>query len=193
MARMSGCRAVLPLPVLVDYWLGELPAPAAAAAEEHLMGCGACSARAERLARLGTAVPALVRRGGLPLALTPSLLARLERDGVRIRRHRVEPGAATRCTARPDDDLIALVLPGDFRPGERVDLVWVEAPPGLPPRVEDLPVDAERGEVVVVDPAEVIRALPADVAVLRLEGVGPAGTRTIGEYTLVHTPWPGGA
>jgi hypothetical protein len=28
--------------------------------------------------------------------------------------------------------------------------------------------------------------------VMRLHGVSPAGERTIGEYTLVHTAWPSG-
>lgn len=188
---MSACAAPLPPSVLLDYWLGTLPAAAEAAAEEHLMACGACSARVEWLARLGGAVAALVRRGGLPVALTPSLLARLERDGVRIRHHRVEPGGLTRCTAGPDDDLIAVAFGGDFRAGERVDLVYLQGPPELPSRIEDLPVDPVRREVLVAEPAAVIRPLPRNVAVLRLEGVGPRGLRTIGEYTLVHTPWPG--
>jgi hypothetical protein len=38
----------------------------------------------------------------------------------------------------------------------------------------------------------VIRALPANRATIRLYGTGAAGERTIGEYTLLHTPWPEG-
>jgi hypothetical protein len=33
--------------------------------------------------------------------------------------------------------------------------------------------------------------MPAGVGVIRLYGRGPAGERTIGDYTLIHTPWPG--
>jgi hypothetical protein len=96
---VSPCSTPLPLATLVDYWLDELPAPSEVAAEEHLIACTDCTRWAEELARLGAAVRSLIRRGGVSLGLTPSLLARLEQDGVRIRRHRVEPGEQTRCTA----------------------------------------------------------------------------------------------
>jgi hypothetical protein len=176
----------------VDYWLAELPAPSEAATEEHLLACDDCTRRAEELARLGAAVRDLVRRGRVGLGLTPALLARLERDGVRIRRHRVEPGGETRCTAGPDDDLIAVTLRGEFRADEQVDLVLLDAPEPLAGRRAAVPVDLERGELTFVEPGEVIRTLPAHQARIRLHGVGAEGERTIGEYMLLHTPWPAG-
>ncbi len=144
---------------------------------------------------LSAATRELIARGRVPLVLTPALLARLERDGVRIRRHVVEAGGQTRCTAGPDDDLIAVTLRAPLRAGERVDLVYLEAPAGLDlgARWTDVPVDVARGEVVFVEPGDAIRPLPAGRARLGLLGVGPAGERTIGEFTLLHTPWAGAA
>ena len=125
------CPAPLPLATLVDHWAGELAPADEAAVEEHLMACGACAERAAWLGRLAATTRELIARGRVPLVLTPALLARLERDGVRIRRHVVEAGGQTRCTAGPDDDLIAVMLRAPLRAGERVDLVYLEAPAGL--------------------------------------------------------------
>jgi putative zinc finger protein len=189
------CPAPLPLSTLVDHWAGELAPADEAVVEEHLMACGACAERAASLGRLAAATRQLIARGRVPLVLTPALLARLERDGVRIRRHVVEAGGQTRCTAGPDDDLIAVTLRAPLRAGERVDLVYLEAPAGLDlgARWTDVPVDVARGEVVFVEPGDAIRPLPAGRARLSLLGVGPAGERTIGEFTLLHTPWAGAA
>jgi hypothetical protein len=186
-----GCAAPLPLATLVDDWAGELPPADEAAVEEHLMACAACAGRAERLGRLSAAIPALIARGRVRLVLTAALLARLERDGVRIRHHVVEAGGRTRCTAGPDDDLIAVALRAPLRAGERVDLAYLEAPAGLDVggRWTDVPVDVARGEVMFVEPGAAIRPLPAGRARLALYGVGPAGERTIGEFTLLHAPW----
>jgi hypothetical protein len=183
------------LATLVDPWAGELPAADEAAVEAHLMACGACAEQAAWLGRLAAATREVVPRGRVPLVLTPALLTRLERDGVRIRRHVVEAGGRTRCTAGPDDDLIAVTLRAPLRAGERVDLVYLEAPTGLDrgARWTDVPVDVTRGEVVFVEPGDAIRPLPAGRARIALLGVGPVGERTIGEFTLLHTPWAGAA
>lgn len=189
---MSPCATPVPLDTLVGYWLDKLPPPDEDAAEAHLIACADCSRRLERLTRLGGAVRDVVRRGSVRLGLTPALLARLEQDGVRIRHHHVEPGGQTHCTAGPDDDLVTVTLRGEFRADERVDLIFLDAPGVLGDRRTGVPVDRERGEMVFAEPGDLIRALPAHRARVRLYGVGAAGERTIGEYTLLHTPWPGG-
>lgn len=189
---MIPCLAPLPMATCIDYWLGETLPEAEAEIEEHLLACTECSQRVERIAALAPAVCALVRQGGLPLCLTPVLLARLEDDGLRIRHYRVLPGGRVRCTAGPDDDFVAMRLAGEFRPGERVDLVFENAPSGLAARRVDVPVDHALGELVFVEPGDLIRRLPAQVAVIRLTGIAETGRRQIGEYTLHHTPWPDG-
>ena len=188
---MKSCPSPPSLSALVDFWLDEMPPAAVAATEEHLLQCDDCTRRLGRLAQIDLGTRDLVRRGGVPLVLTPTLLARFEQDGVRIRQHRVEPGGLTHCTAGPDDDLIGVTLQGEFRADERVDLVYVEGPDVLLGRRPDVPVDLQRGEVVFVERGDAIRALPAGRVRIVLCGVSPSGERTIGEYTLLHTPWPG--
>jgi hypothetical protein len=72
-----------------------------------------------------------------------------------------------------------------------VDLVYVKGPDVLLGRRTDVPVDTERGEMVLVERGNVIRTLPAHRARIALYGISPAGERAIGEYTLLHSPWPG--
>jgi hypothetical protein len=65
-------------------------------------------------------------------------------------------------------------------------------------RDREVPLRARVGQrhadpaVALAERADVIRAASIPVYVMRLHGVGPAGERTIGEYTLVHTVWPAG-
>jgi hypothetical protein len=188
---VSPCASPLRLGELVDYWFDELTPAAEATAEEHLMHCDDCGQRLQWITEVGGATRDLIRRGRVPLALTPALLAGLEQDGVRIRRHRVESHGYTHCTAGPDDDLVAVTLQGDFRAGERVDAVYLEGSEVLLGRRTDVPVDTERGEMVLVERGDVVRTLPAQRVRIALYGIGPAGERAIGEYTLLHSPWPG--
>jgi len=188
---VTPCPAPLSPAARLDYWTGDLPPEVERETEEHLMACGECSAQVERLGQLALAVRGLTRSGGVPLCLTSALLERIERDGVRVRHHRVDPGGVVACTVGPEDDLVAMRLTGDFRPDERVDLLFEEAPSGLAARREDVPVDRARGEVLFVEPGDVLRPLPAAVAVIHLYGISETGTREIGQYTLHHTPWPG--
>jgi hypothetical protein len=133
----------------------------------------------------------LLRGGRLPLILTPALLARLEAEGVRIRHHRVDPGGRTACTAGPDDDLVSVWLSGDFRSGERVDVVIAD-PPELAKRLQDVPVDRNAGQIILALPGAAIRPLSAHVGMIRVVGVGDEGERTVAEYALDHRPWVGG-
>ncbi len=187
---MTRCPAPLPLSRAIDYWLGELPAAAEAELDLHLLACGECTRHLAWVAAVAQALPEVVRSGRVPLALTAALVARLERDGVRIRHHRVAAGGAVRCTAAPGDDLVALWLAGPFPAGERVDLEYLGLPGAPATRREDVPVDPGRSELVVVEPGDVIRGFPAHVTVVRAYEVAGAGERLIGTYTLHHTPWP---
>jgi hypothetical protein len=186
---MRDCASPIALASVVDYWVGEHQR--ADELEEHLMSCATCSATTARFAAIAHGVRTLVRRGGVALVLTPALLARLEQDGVRIRHHHVDPGGRTACTAGPEDELVAMWLTGDFRPGERVDVVIADAPV-VSKRLEDVPVDCDRGRLVFVEPGATIRLLPAHRATIRLLGVTGGAERTIGEYTLDHEPWATG-
>jgi hypothetical protein len=185
---MTGCATPIPQESLVDYWLGEHREPDDL--EEHLMACAPCAARLDRLVATAAGVRRIIRGGRLSLVGTSALLARLEAEGVRIRHHRVEPGGRTVCTAGPEDDLVSVCLSGDFRAGERVDVVIAD-PPEMARRLEDVPVDREGGRIILVLPGAVIRPLPAHIAAIRALGVGDQGERAIAEYTLDHRTWAG--
>jgi hypothetical protein len=45
--------------------------------------------------------------------------------------------------------------------------------------------------VIFSPSADDIRARPEHVDTMRLVAVGPAGERSLGEYTFNHRPWPG--
>lgn len=81
-------------------------------------------------------------------------------------------------------------LAAELRGVTRVDLV-VRVDDGPEERLNDLPFDAATGELIVMPPADGLRAAPAHVERMRLLAVEPGGDRLLGEYTFDHTPWPG--
>ncbi len=174
---------------VVDYWLGELAD--ADAFEDHLFGCDDCPRRLARLAAIGAAVPdAIRRRGGVALALTGQMAARLEREGVVMRHYRPERNQDVACTVALEDDLSVSWLLADPRPGERVDYVAYGPDGALRGRIQDVPVDPTIGRIVLAIPSESLRSLPACELRHVVMAVGPAGERPLGEYIFRHTPMP---
>jgi Putative zinc-finger len=187
---VSSCTIPLADDLVLDWWTGELAASEARRVERHLLSCGSCSARAERLPALAEGVQALVRRGRLPAVLSPLVVARLQREGRRIREYRVAPGGGVQCTVGPDDDVVLARLAADLSGVTRVDLVR-RVDEAAEQRLVDLPFDADAGELIFSPPADVLRAMPAGVERMRLFAVEPDGQRLLGEYTFNHSPWSG--
>jgi hypothetical protein len=158
--------------------------------EEHLLSCGECSSRGAAAHGLAEGVGQLVSEGGLPLAVLPTLIERLRREGRRIREYRVRPGGGVQCAMGPEDDVVLARLVADLRDVVRVDLVS-RVDDGPEERLTDLPFDAATGEVVFAPPADVLRARPAHVGRWRLLAIGARGERLLGEYTFDRRPWPG--
>jgi hypothetical protein len=178
---------------LADWWSGDLADRDAEALEEHLLGCPACSTRAERVSELARGVAALARSGAVAGVATPGLLQRLERDGVRVHRYPIAPGAVVPCSVWPEDEVMAAVLdvrgvvPAD---GERFDLVArFGAAPAL--RLEDVPLDRGTGTLTWIVPAAAERQRPATRVSLQLLRVTVDGESVAGEYALAHEPWEG--
>jgi hypothetical protein len=144
---------------------------------------------------LMTIVAAGVRRlaagGQVRAVVTGAFLARLAAAGLRVREYRVAPGEIVRCTVGPQDDVLATRLVADLRGVERLDVVGCDAEGRERGRLTDVPVSASAGEVVLLEAIDRVRAMPAAVERVRLVAAGPAGERVLGEYTFVHTPWPG--
>jgi len=168
------------LETLVAYWLRETDGDDAL--EEHLLTCDACGRRVDTFIGLSATLPG---RAWLPGDVVDELAA----AGQHVRWYRLSPGERVACTVKPADDLVASTLRVSVAPGERVDAL-LEDNLGIYPRVriEDLPVDVARGEVSLVQTAEVMRHLPAFVLHVALHAVGPGGTRPLGVYVFDHDP-----
>ncbi len=170
---------------LASLALGELAEAEAAVVEEHVLDCDACAARLELLVDLGQAVKDVVTAGGVLLPAPPSLLARLEEQGLVTRTYRVAPGEAVECTVAADDLYVALHLSIPADPAVRLDFVY-EAE-GMRFRIDDVPFDRARGVVTVAQTARFLKTLPTGSGTVRLVAVDGDGERTVSAYVLNHT------
>ena len=171
-----------PFSTLVDYWFGALPAEEEAAFEEHLFGCGECTAKLQALVALGAAVRATWRAGAVQAVITRGVLEAMKRERLRLREYRVVPGGSVDCTLTAEDDFVVSRLQAPLAGVQRVDLI------GLDWRVEDVPFDPQAGEVLVVPAAAPLRKRPAHTDRFRLVAVEGGADRLLGDYTFVHTP-----
>jgi hypothetical protein len=176
---------VIALERLAMLALGDLPDHEAAEVEEHVLGCGECAARLERLADLGDAVRELVHAGRVLLPATAKLVSHLAREGLVTRTYRVAPGGAVACTVAAEDVYVALYLSVDTTDVDRIDFVYES--PIARFRMDDVPFDREGGMVTVAQTAEYLRTLPTGSGTVRLVAVDSRGERALGEYVLNHT------
>lgn len=180
---------------LADWWAGELEPARADALEEHLLACDGCTARAGRTGDLARGLAALARAGAVAGPVTPAVLDRLERDGLRVHRYALGPGQVVPCSVWPEDEVMAAVLDVRAIAGEaggRFDLV-ARAGDGPAIRVEDVPLDPITGTVIWLTAADGERSRPATQVRFRLLRVIGGGEAVAGEYALAHEPWTGPA
>jgi anti-sigma factor RsiW len=110
---------------LVAYWLGELPAAAEAAVEEHYFGCAHCAQRLQELSNVAAGIRAAVRHGAVRAVITHSFLESMKREGMRIREYRLAPGETVACTIRMDDDAVVGRMQARLAGVKRVDALEV--------------------------------------------------------------------
>lgn len=183
------CDTPLPLETLADYWLGALDAARAEATEAHWFGCEVCAQRLAALQALGAGVVALLRGGRLASAVSVAAIERAVAEGLHMGVYRLAPGESAQCTIAPGDACNALRLSADFTGVERVDFeTEALTDPVQRDVVEDVTVDRSRGEAVFVYPGEFLRALPKHTLHLELRGHAAGTVRSLGRYTLFHTP-----
>lgn len=180
------CGAPLPPDTLLAYWLGELDEAATAAADEHLLGCDHCGAALDALAALGDGVRRAFVAGRVGVAIGPGFARRLAEHGLRLREYRVAPQGQVNCHVDPADDLVLSRLSAPLAGLTRLDLVVHPADGGPPQRAEDIPFDAEHGEVVLVAHTQRLRALPSGTERVELLAVDTAGERRVGDYRFNH-------
>ena len=187
-----GCVCPVPLATLVEYWLDELDEGQEGLLDEHLLGCGQCSANLQSLVDIAGGVRAAVRAGAVHAVLTGAFVERLAAQGLRLREYRVPPNGSVHCTVAPDDDLLITRLDAPLAGIERLDVETSGGEGAGSERMRDVPFDAAAGEVVLAMRMERMRALPESTVRIRLVTVAPSGERVVGEYTFNHTPWPAG-
>lgn len=180
------CSAPLDERTLVEYWLDELPENAEAAIDEHLLGCGHCSARLAGLVALAGGIREALRAGRLQAVVSDAFVRRLAAQGLQVREYRVARNQAVNCTVAPEDDFVISRLEAPLAGVVRLDLV-IHAP-GLPEEVrEDIPFDAARGEVIMSADVPRLRGMPSHRLRFELVAVDDGGRRLIGEYTFNHS------
>jgi hypothetical protein len=185
------CLSPVPLAALVEYWLGELDSARETDIDEHLFGCGHCSAALQSLVDLGDATRALVRAGAVRAVVTDAFVQRLAAAGVKLREYRVAQNGSVNCTVAPQDEVMIARLQAPLAGIERLDMDLLGFEDKVRERLTDIPFDPAIGEVIFTPQIAGIRALPASTSRVRLLAVAAGGERLVGEYTFNHTPWPG--
>ena len=190
---MPGCETPIPDETLLDYWTRD-PADGAETdrVESHLFECGACSARLNAVASLGSSLATLVRHGRVSGVVSRALLNRMQRDGLHVRMYSLAPGETVPCCVFPGDDIIVTALHADLTEVEAVTLSVTG--PGEAPfsHIEHVPVSAPRAEVFWATPANVVRQLPSMRLQLTLTSAGQTRAE-LGRYVLEHSASPSGA
>ena len=184
----TNCESPIPEGALIDYWARDAAENFDTdRIEEHLFACGACSARLDRLAALGTGLAALVREGRVSGIVSRALVNRMQRDGIRVRMYSLLPGETVPCAVFPGDDLIVTALRADFSGVETVRLT-VTGPDGWTGGdLGDVPVSGPGGEVLWATPAAVVRQMPSMRLELSLLTAGDAAPAELGRYLLDHS------
>jgi hypothetical protein len=186
------CRAPLTGEELAAYWLGELDEAVQSRADEHLLGCAACSERLAALVALGRAIRAVFAQGMVRAFVTEPFVRRLVEQGARLREYRVPANGSVECTVTPEDQFVVAQLQAPLEGVTRVDAVSFV--PGAEPQIaRDVPFDAERGEVIAMPDLQVLRRLASHQQRVRLLAVDEGGERLLGEYTFNHTAHAGDA
>lgn len=166
---------------LLDYLNGELPEANEQELESHLFRCALCSSRAERLAGLATSLAAAV-----PPILSPSRFAVLEREGRVEAINTMGPGQTAEVCYPQSGHLLVHRLSGvDLSRARRIDLD-VSAPGGEALwHAEDVPFDAERGEILVPCQRHFADLFPRDI-VFSVEIISADQHEEVARYTVRH-------
>jgi anti-sigma factor RsiW len=175
------CGAPVPDERLLDYLLGELEPGADEEVESHLFACASCASAAERLAGLATALNQAVS----PI-LAPPRFEALDRAGLVSRVDVMTPGSVAEVRYPPSGKVLVIRLGGaDIKSARRVDVDLRTAAGEPVVRLDDVPFDSSRGEVLVACQRRYAETFPRDL-VFAVEVVEGDARKRVGEYTVLH-------
>jgi hypothetical protein len=192
--RNPGTGPHLGSAALLDYWLGDSDAAATDAVDAHLMQCDVCGQALDALVALGQGIRDALRAGAVGAVMSTGFAQRLAGQGMKVREYRLPPGGSVNCSVAPDDDLLVsrLALPPLPAGLQRLDLhVELSLQPGVRHVRQDIPFDAQAGEVVQVVKLAEVRRRPAHTLRATLVAVDDGGEREVARYTFHHGPWAG--
>lgn len=169
------------LETVAAWTLDELDEEASNAFEEHYFGCDACVEQAERMRRLVSELEAT-----LPAVLTQARRKRLEATQPRPTSVAVRPGETATIRLGGDAPVGFWVMHAPLSGVERVDFEARDANGAPLFAIEDVPFDAERGEVVLACQVH-YRNLPGIQSLhVSLTATDAQGSRPVGNYILDH-------
>ena len=180
----------IPLDVLLQDWLGEADAATRDAVDAHLMACDACGELLDEVVALQAGVRGAMSAGAVEIVAGAGFVQRLAARGTRIREYRVPANGHIHCTVAPDDEVLVSRLQVPLEDVQRLDMtVELSTEPGVVHRIEDIPFDAQAGEVLVLPGIAQVRRLPAHVMDVTLLACAEGGSRELARYRFRHTPW----
>ena len=189
--KPNPCTHPVPFATLLAYWLEELDEVQEGAVDEHLLGCGQCSASLRTLVDIAGEIRAAVRGGEVRAVLSDAFIDKLAAQNVRLRQYRLEHNGSVNCTVAPEDEVLVTRLRAPLAGIERLDVDFLDADGQSIQRLHDIPFDPAAGEVVIAQQIQAARALPATTVRYRLyDMASPTGERLVSEYALHHTPHP---
>jgi hypothetical protein len=179
------CETPLGVGELADYFAGDLDAAAGERLEQHLFGCDACTAEAERVAAIGQAF-----RTAIPIAVDGEQIAALRARGVRVEENPVVAGTRKPVAFPDGSDVLVHRLQGiDLARAERVEVrVRSESTGEVLGEDHFVPFDRERGEVLIACQRH-FSSLPSDI-VFDVRALEASGASFVTTFLVPHV-FPG--
>lgn len=190
---MSGAATHPSLDELLAWWLGESDAAAGEATDLHLLGCDECGALVDEIVALREGLRAAFEGGQLRAFVDAAFVERLRGRGKRVREYQVPPDGGVNCSVAPDDDVVVGRMRFPAAGYDRIDVIVRSSLMAGERRIEDVPFDAARGELLSLPRLDRLREAPAHREELELRAVEADGERPLGRYVFNHRPWAGAA
>ena len=175
------CDAPIGWEALVAYWADDMDAAETDRIDEHLLGCGTCSAESASVAALAGAL-----RSILPPFLDHARLETLRAKGLRIRENPVHPDERKPAVFPADIDLLILKLKGlDLTAATTVGIsITVEETGEVLLAEPTVPFDRDSGEVLIACQRHFAGYPPNVIAEVRTSDA--SGSQRTERYPLPH-------